>query len=293
MILFIFLGVIGLFVVLACLVVTEQQTVKISQLFGKFHKVYNAGLSFKIPFFEGIVSTVDLRIQQLNVQVETKTSDNVFVSVMVAVQYFVDPIKSKEAYYMLDDVKKQFSSYVFDIIRSQVPTLTLDDSFAKKDDIANAIKKELSVTMSSYGFNIVTALVTNIDPDIKVKEAMNEINTAKRLQEASIARGEADKILVVKKAEAESESKRLQGEGIAKERLAIANGIKDSFDSMVASGVKPDEVMSILLLTQYFDTLSSIGGNGKVLFIDPSVNGVSNIKRDLLASLEASKDIDN
>lgn len=282
---------IGLFIVLLCfsILTVEEKTIKVTQLFGKFHKAYNAGLNFRIPFFEWVAGTIDLRIQQLDVQVETKTKDNVFINIMVAVQYYTDPEKAVTSFYKLDNAKKQFTSYVFDTIRSQVPKLNLDDVFEKKEDIAIAVKKELQATMSDFGFEIVTALVTNIDPDTKVKNSMNEINASQRLQVASQAKGEAEKILTVKKAEGEAESKRLQGKGIADERLEIAKGLKESAELIKEAGVSKEHVMDILMLTQYFDTLGKIGSGGKVLFVNSSPSGMTDFRKEIMSAIEGTK----
>ena len=287
--------VVGLIIIFAVFIfltikIVRQQSVKIIERFGKFHKIMYSGLNFKLPIIDRVAGSVDLRIQQLNVRVETKTKDNVFVSVPVAVQYYVLKDKAYEAFYKLDNPKEQIQSYVFDTVRSQIPTMILDDVFEKKEQIALSIKTELSKTMDDFGYFIVTALVTDIDPDSKVKEAMNEINAQQRFREASIAKGEGEKTLAVKRAEAEAESKRLQGEGIAKERLAIVKGLEESVSIMEkATGIKADEVMSILMLTQYFDTMKSMGDKGNsTVFLPASPEGIGALQNSIITAIKSS-----
>ena len=239
----------------------EQQTIAVIERFGKFIRLAGPGFHTKAPFIEKIAGRVTLRVQQLDVRVETKTKDNVFVHVTVAVQYFVLEQKVYDAYYKLNDPSMQIKSFIFDVVRSQVPTIILDELFEKKDEIAKAVKTELNETMTSFGFQIVNALVTDIEPDIKVKEAMNEINSAQRLRMAAVEKGEADKILRVKIAEAEAQSKALQGKGIADQRKAIIEGLRESVDEFQKSihGSSAQDVMNLVLLTQYFDTIKEIG----------------------------------
>jgi regulator of protease activity HflC (stomatin/prohibitin superfamily) len=210
--------------------VVQQQTAAIVQSFGKYNRVAGPGLHFRIPFVEKVAGTVNLRVQQLDVEVETKTQDNVFVRVVVSVQYFVPPDKVYDAFYRLDDPVNQIRAFVFDVVRARVPQIRLDDVFEKKDEIATAVREELSQVMDDFGYGIVKALVTDIDPDAKVKAAMNEINAAQRMRVAATERGEADKILQVKAAEAEAESKALSGRGIADQRRAIIEGLRESVD---------------------------------------------------------------
>jgi regulator of protease activity HflC (stomatin/prohibitin superfamily) len=206
-----------------------------------------------------------MRIQQLDVAIETKTMDNVFVNMRVSVQYHVIKNKKHEAFYLLDDPESQISAYIFDDVRAEVPKMELDDLFAKKDDIANAVRSNLDNAMNEYGFQIVKALITDIDPDKNVKESMNRINAAKRDKEAALEEAEAEKITIVKKAEADAESKRLQGEGIAQQRLEIVKGFKESVEDFHNSlqDISSSEVMQFVLMTQYFDTLNNIGSNSK------------------------------
>jgi regulator of protease activity HflC (stomatin/prohibitin superfamily) len=197
--------------------------------------------------------------------VETKTQDNVFVRVVVSVQYFVPPDKVYDAFYRLDDPVNQIRAFVFDVVRARVPQIRLDDVFEKKDEIATAVREELSQVMDDFGYGIVKALVTDIDPDAKVKAAMNEINAAQRMRVAATEKGEADKILQVKAAEAEAESKALSGRGIADQRRAIIEGLRESVDEFqrTVSGTSTQDVMNLILLTQYFDTLKEMGNSSK------------------------------
>ncbi len=240
-----------------------QQTAVIIQRFGKFVRVAQPGLNFKTPFVEMIAGRINLRVQQLDVRVETKTEDNVFVHVIVAVQYHVLPDKVYDAFYRLSNANTQITAFVFDVVRARVPRIKLDDLFEKKDEIADAVKNELSHVMYDFGYGIVKALVTDIDPDHKVKLAMNEINAAQRMRVAATEKGEADRILKVKAAEAEAQSKALQGKGIADQRRAIVDGLRESVDEFQKSvpGTSAQDVMNLVLMTQYFDTLKEIGAS--------------------------------
>lgn len=234
------------------------------QRFGKFVRVAGAGLNFKLPWIEKVVSKVDLRVQQLDVKMETKTKDNVFVQIPVSIQYHVLPDRVYEAYYKLSDPKEQIGSFVFNVILGHVPKMILDEAFERQNDIAVAVKQELDGVMEGFGYGIVKALVTDIIPDAKVKSAMNDINAARREQEAANARGEAEKILKVKQAEAEAQSKQLQGQGIANQRKAIIDGLRKSVElfKQGVEGATAKDVMILVLLTQYFDTLKDIGSSG-------------------------------
>ncbi len=252
-------------VVALSLFTVRQQTVAIVERFGKFNKTSSAGLNMKIPVIDQVVGRVSMRVQQLDVRVETKTKDNVFVFVVVSVQYYVLPNKVIDAFYRLQNAQEQITSYVFDTVRARVPNVNLDQLFETKDDIANAVKTELDTVMDDFGYGIVKALVTDIDPDAKVKESMNEINAAQRQREAAIQQAEADKIRVVKAAEGEAESKALQGQGIANQRKAIIEGLRESVKNFSndVDGVKSQDVMNLVMMTQYFDTIKELGLSGK------------------------------
>jgi regulator of protease activity HflC (stomatin/prohibitin superfamily) len=259
-------GLVAIVAMLAASVYTvDQQTVAMIQRLGKFHREAGPGIHLKFPLLDQIVSRINLRVQALDVGIETKTEDNVFVNMVVSVQYFVLPEKVYEAQYKLDDAHRQIRSYVFDVVRAQVPRIKLDDVFEKKDDIAEAVKVELSHVMESFGYGIVKTLVTDIEPDPHVKAAMNEINAAQRLRVAANEKGEAEKILKVKSAEGDAQSKALQGKGIADQRAAIVAGLRDSVDEFQRSvpGTTAKDVMNLVLMTQYFDMLKEIGASSK------------------------------
>lgn len=282
-------GFIGFLTFLGSFYTVDQNQEGVVERFGKFVRTAKAGLNFKIPFIES-VSKLDLRVRQLDVVVETKTHDNVFVKTKVSVQYNVaDVVK---AMYRLKDEKTQISSYVFDVVRSQLPKLTLDEVFEKKDDVATAVKAELSDAMDDFGYLIVKTLVTDIDPDERVKASMNEINAQVRLRAAAQEKAEADKILSVKKAEAEAEAKALQGQGIANERAAIINGLKNSIHEMSeATGADASHVMSLLMMTQYFDTLKAVGttGNNNTIMLPHQPGGIGDIQTQIMSALQATK----
>ncbi len=259
------MGAIGLVLILKTFVIVTEQTAVIIERFGKFNRIANSGIGLIIPFIDKKASTVNLRVQQLDVEIETKTKDNVFVHLQVSVQYKIDRNSVKEAYYSLDNARNQIASYIFDDVRAEVPKLELDDVFAKKEDIAIAVQQNISESMQEYGFVIIKALVTDINPDAKVKESMNRINAAKREKEAASEEGEALKIKIIKEAEADAESKRLSGHGIAQQRLEIVRGFKESVTDFKKSveQVSHEEVMQFVLMTQYFDTIRDIGANSK------------------------------
>jgi regulator of protease activity HflC (stomatin/prohibitin superfamily) len=246
------------------LIVTEQTSVVIER-FGKFKSIATSGFSLIIPFIDRKAAVVNLRVQQLDVTVETKTLDNVFVNLQVSVQYKVQRENVKDAYYSMDNPKNQIASYIFDDVRSEVPRLELDDVFARKEDIAVAVQQNIQESMNQYGYHIIKALITDIDPDSKVKDAMNRINAAKRDKEAAYEEGESKKIKIIKEAEAEAEAKRLSGEGVAKQRMEIVRGFKESVEDFKKSldAVTHEEIMQFVLMTQYFDTIKDIGANSK------------------------------
>ncbi|MDA7762660.1 SPFH domain-containing protein [Crocinitomicaceae bacterium] len=245
--------------------IVKEASAAVIERFGKFQSVRTSGLSLMIPFIDSKTSVVNLRVQQLDVTIETKTLDNVFVNLQVSVQYQVRREYVKEAYYSLENAKNQIASYVFDDVRAEVPKLELDDVFARKEDIAIAVQSNISESMAEYGYKIIKALITDIDPDHKVKDAMNRINAAKRDRQAANEEGEAQKIIIIKQAEAEAESKRLSGEGIAQQRLEIVRGFKESVEDFKKSldTVTHEEIMQFVLMTQYFDTIKDIGANSK------------------------------
>jgi regulator of protease activity HflC (stomatin/prohibitin superfamily) len=267
----------------SCFFVVEQQTVAVIETFGKFSKIANPGLNFRIPLIQKVAGRLSLRFLQLDVRAETKTHDNVFVHITVSVQYFVMADKVYEAFYKLQDPSLQINSYVFDVIRARVPKITIDKLFEEKEEIANAIKGELNEIMTQFGFGILNSLVTDIEPDAKVKTAMNEINAAERLKVAAYEKAEAEKIMKVKAAEAEAEAKALQGKGIADQRRAIVEGLKESVEDFKATvtGTSAHDVMNLVLMTQYFDTLKEIGQNSNTILVPHSPGGMQDIQTQM------------
>jgi len=281
-------AVIVVFILSSGFFVVHQQTKEIIERLGRYHRLAEPGLNFKWPIIDKRVWTVGLRVQQLVVTVETKTKDNVFVKVPVAVQYRAIPDRAADTYYQLTEDQKQLTSYVLDVVRAKVPTLALDEVFEKKDDIAAAVKEHLDETMKTFGWEVLSALVTDVDPAENVKAAMNEIQAQTRLQVAAQAKGEANKVLTVKNAEAEAESKRLQGEGIANQRKAIVEGLRESVKQFQdATGVNATDVLRLVLLTQYFDTLKEIGvsAGSKVIMLPHAPAGMSDIADQITKSI--------
>ena len=273
----------------------ETQTAAIVQRFGRFVRVAGPGLNFKTPWIEGVVARLDLRVQQHDVQVETKTKDNVFVKIPVAVQYHVLPEKVYEAFYRLSLPEQQIESYVFNVVLGHVPKMNLDEAFEQQSAIAIAVKQELDEVMAGFGYGIVKALVTDIVPDEKVKEAMNDINAAQREQVAANARGEAEKILKVKQAEAEAASKALQGKGIADQRKAIIDGLRESVELFQkgVEGSTAKDVMAMVLMTQYFDTLREIGVSSRTntIMMPHSPGGLNDFFDQLRGSFMMASDL--
>jgi regulator of protease activity HflC (stomatin/prohibitin superfamily) len=271
----------------------EQQTVAVIERFGRFLRLAKPGLHWRIPVIDRIASRETLRIRQLDVDVETKTRDNVFVFTKVSVQFQVLPDKVRDAYYRLNDPAKQITSYVFDLVRAEIPKLQLDEVFERKDDVATAVKEELSQVMADFGYGIVKALVTDINPDEQVKASMNSINAAQRERVAAEERGEAEKILMVKQAEAEAESKKLQGVGIADQRKAIVDGLRESVIEFRQGvpGSSAQDVMNLVLITQYFDMLKDLGSASKTntIFVDHSPGGMADV-RNMIVQAMASAD---
>lgn len=288
----IFLAIAGLIVltlVLGSFFTVNTAQVAVVTRFGKFLRTAEPGLNWKMPYFDSVAGLVSLRVNQISLTMETKTRDNVFVTIPISVQNRVRPEKVFDAYYKLSDPVAQIKSYVEQVILGHVPSMTLDEVFASQSSIAAAVKQELDADMALFGYEIVNVLVTDIVPDEKVKSAMNDINAAQREQVAANARGEAEKILVVKKAEAEAESKALQGQGIANQRKAIIEGLQLSVEQFqkAVEGATSKEVMQLVLVTQYFDTLKSIGESDKTntLFLSHSPAAVSEVSDQILKSM--------
>ena len=271
----------------------KQQKAAIIERFGKFHSIRQSGLHFKIPLVDKISGRLSLKIQQLDVIVETKTKDDVFVKLNVSVQFKVIKEKVYDAFYKLDYPHDQITSYVFDVVRAEVPKMKLDDVFERKDDIAIAVKSELNEAMMTYGYDIIKTLVTDIDPDEQVKQAMNRINASEREKIAAQYEGDAQRILIVEKAKAEAESKRLQGQGIADQRREIARGLEESVDVLNNVGINSQEASALIVVTQHYDTLQSIGEetNSNLILLPNSPQAGSDMLNNMIASFTASNQI--
>ena len=273
--------------------IINQQTAGVIERFGKFHSIRQSGLQLKIPIIDRIAGKLSLKIQQLDVIIETKTKDDVFVKLKVSVQYKVIKEKVYDAFYKLDFPHEQITSYVFDVVRAEVPKMILDDVFLKKDDIAIAVKSELNVAMMEYGYDIIKTLVTDIDPDAQVKEAMNRINASEREKVAAQFEGDAARILIVEKAKAEAESKRLQGQGIADQRREIARGLEESVSVLNKVDITSQEASALIVVTQHYDTLQSIGQetNSNLILLPNSPQAGSEMLNNMVASFTASNQI--
>jgi regulator of protease activity HflC (stomatin/prohibitin superfamily) len=283
----------GALIIFTGFFVVKQQSSAIVERFGKFLSIRQSGLHFKIPLVDRISGRISLRILQLDVIVETKTKDDVFVKLKVSVQYKIIQEKVYEAFYKLDYPQDQITSYVFDVVRAVVPKMKLDDVFEKKNEIADAVKGELNDAMINYGYDIIKALVTDIDPDAEVKAAMNKINAAERKKVAAQYEGDAERILIVEKAKAEAQSKRLQGQGIADQRREIARGLEESVDVLNNVGINSQEASALIVVTQHYDTLQSIGGetNSNLILLPNSPQAGSEMLNNMVASFSASNQI--
>ncbi|WP_159801422.1 SPFH domain-containing protein [Flavobacterium sp. MK4S-17] len=283
----------ALIIFLSSFFTVKQQTAVIVERFGKFQSIRHAGLHLKIPIIDRIAGRVNLKIQQLDVIIETKTKENVFVKMKVSVQFKVIQEKVFEAFYKLEYPHDQITSYVFDVVRAEVPKLKLDDVFERKDDIAIAVKRELNDAMTTYGYDIINTLITDIDPDIQVKNAMNRINAADREKSAAEYEAEAQRIRIVAKAKAEAESKRLQGQGIADQRREIARGLVESVDVLNRVGINSQEASALIVVTQHYDTLQAIGSdtNSNLILLPNSPQAGSEMLNNMVASFTASNQV--
>ncbi len=287
--------VIGILVIFFLIIVgsgmftVQQQTHAVVERFGRFRKISPPGLNFKWPLIETIAGRVTHRVQELEIKVESKTKDDVFVDILIAVQYYVSdaPDAVRSAFYRLTNPRQQISSYVFDTVRALVPDMAVDHVFAEKDKIAQAVKDRLQVTVQQFGFTILQSLVNDIQPDSKVKDAMNQVNASARLKEAAKNEAEAQKIRVIAQAEAEARAKELQGVGIARQRLAIANGLKESVATCAEAGISPEEATKMVLLTQHYDTLTAVGTHSKsvVMMVPYSPQGMTQVAEQITAAL--------
>lgn len=285
--------VFALIILLSSFFTVKQQSAAIIERFGKFQSIRHSGLQMKIPIVDRVAGRMSLKIQQLDVIVETKTLDDVFVRLKISVQFMVISQKVYDAFYKLDYAHDQITSYVFDVVRAEVPKMRLDDVFVKKDDIAIAVKTELNDAMLEYGYDIIKTLVTDIDPDPQVKAAMNRINASEREKIAAQFEGDAARILIVERAKAEAESKRLQGQGIADQRREIARGLEESVDVLNRVGINSQEASALIVVTQHYDTLQSIGEhvNSNLILLPNAPHAGSDMLNNMVASFTASNQI--
>ncbi|SNR52071.1 SPFH domain-containing protein [Lutibacter flavus] len=289
---------IGTYVILFIVVVlivsglftVKQQTIAIIERFGKFQSTRSPGLQLKVPLIDKVAGRVSLRIQQLDVIVETKTQDDVFVHLKISVQFLIRPDHVYDAFYKLQNPHEQITAFIFDVVRAEVPKMILDDVFEKKEEIALAIQRDLKQAMLDYGYDIIKALVTDIDPDENVKIAMNRINAADREKIAAQHEGDAQRILIVERAKAEAESKRLQGKGIADQRREIARGLEESVVVLNRAGINSQEASALIIITQHYDTLQSIGSDTKsnLILLPNNPNAASTMLNDMVTSLVAA-----
>jgi regulator of protease activity HflC (stomatin/prohibitin superfamily) len=285
--------VLSIIILFSGIFTVKQQSSAVLERFGKFLSIRNSGLHFKIPIIDQIAGRINLKVQQLDVLVETKTKDDVFVKLKISVQFQVIKANVYDAFYKLESPHDQITSYVFDVVRAEVPKMKLDDVFERKDDIAIAVKRELNQAMSDYGYDIIKTLVTDIDPDAQVKSAMNRINAAEREKVAAEYVAEAERIKIVAKARAEAESKRLQGQGIADQRREIARGLEESVDVLNKVGINSQEASALIVVTQHYDTLQAIGEetNTNLILLPNSPQAGSDMLNNMIASFTASNQI--
>ena len=282
-----------LIIAVTALFIVRQQTSVIIERFGKFQSIRQAGLNIKIPLVDRTAGRISLKIQQLDVIVETKTKDDVFVQLKISVQFVISKDHVYDAFYKLQNPHEQITAFIFDVVRAEVPKMILDDVFEKKEEIALAIKRDLKQAMLDYGYDIIKALVTDIDPDENVKIAMNRINAAEREKIAAQHEGDAERILIVERAKAEAESKRLQGRGIADQRREIARGLEESVDVLNSAGINSQEASALIVITQHYDTLQSIGSstNSNLILLPSNPNAASSMLNDMVTSLVAANKI--
>ena len=278
-------------VVASTLYVVRQQTVVIIERFGKYQTTSGSGMHVRLPFgIDKIAARIQLRLLQSEIVVETKTKDNVFVTLNVATQYRVNEQNVTDSYYKLMRPEAQIKSYIEDALRSSVPKLTLDELFEKKAEIALEVQHQVAEEMSTYGYLIVKTLITKVEPDAEVKQSMNEINAAQRKRVAAQELANADKIKIVTAAEAEAEKDRLHGVGIAQQRKAIVDGLAESIQELKDAnvGMTEEQIMSILLTNQYLDTLNTFAAKGnQTLFLPNHPEGIEDIRTQILSSLKA------
>jgi regulator of protease activity HflC (stomatin/prohibitin superfamily) len=285
--------IVGIVLIALAVFAVRQQTFAVVERWGKFNRVVGPGIHMKVPIMDRVAGRVSIRVQELNVSIKTKTNDNVFVDLLIAVQYFVDgEDKVWDAFYRLTNPQTQMESWIFDNVRAKVPGMTLDSVFENKEEIAKEIEESLSARLSEYGYKLVRALVNDIQPDKGVADAMNEINKQQRLRVAAEHEGEAKKIIVIKEAEADARSKELSGEGIAKQRIAIVAGLRESVkDASDALGVNAEGVMTLVLMTQYYDMLTDVGKNSRTntIMLPHTPGAVGELREQIISAIETGK----
>lgn len=281
------------FIALTGVRIVKQQTTIIIERFGKFQSIKHAGLNIIIPGIDQVAGKLSLKIQQLDVDVETKTKDDVFVRLNISVQFQIIRSAIGEAFYELSNPNAQITSYIFDTVRAQVPRMKLDDVFEKKNEIAVAIRGELEAVMREYGYQIIKTLVTDIDPDADVKKSMNRINASERLKVAAEFQAEAQRIKIVAEAKANAESKKLQGQGTADQRREIARGLEESVDMLNKVGIGSQEASALIVITQHYDTLQAMGenSNSNVILLPNSPSAASDMMSSLITSLSTAEEI--
>jgi len=288
-------GLVALMILLSGLFTVEQQTHALVERFGKFRKICGPGLNFKVPLIDTVAGRITHRVRELEIHVESKTKDDVFVDLLIAVQFYVREATESviAAHYKLMNPQQQISSYVFDTVRALVPEMPVDNVFSEKEKIARAVKERLQDTMEEFGYTILQALVNDIQPDPEVKRAMNKVNASARLKEAAKNEAEAAKIRVIAEAEAEARAKELQGVGIARQRLAIARGLKESVEACAEAGISPEEATKMVLLTQHYDTVTAVGARSKstIMMVPYTPQGMSSVSDQIMQALLATGDV--
>lgn len=292
------LGVLAVFilvVVLSGAFTVQQQTRAVVERFGRFVRVAEPGLNFKVPVIDRVAAVISQRVRELEIRVESKTKDDVFVEIIIAVQFFVRETEEavKAAAYRLSNPHQQISSYVFDVVRSLVPEMPVDNVFSEKEKIAVAVKDRLQETMQEFGYTILQALVNDIQPDAEVKKAMNKVNASARMKEAAKNEAEAKKIRVIAEAEAEARAKELQGVGIARQRLAIARGLKESVEACTQAGISPAEATRMVLMTQHYDAVTAVGTRSRstIMMVPYAPTGMSAVGDQIVQAMLATDHI--
>merc|ERR1719499_718929 len=237
-----------------------EGNVGVVQRRGAYDGWVEPGLIWTCPILHS-VTPVSIQTKQDMIHTDCKTKDNVTVTVTTAVQYYVERTKVEEAVFIVEDGRAQIRTGVNNVVRSELPALELDEAYENKDQLRKAVLAKIQPEMQKVGFYIRDILITDLHPDRTVLQSMNAINASQRQRQAAVEQGEAQKVLLVKKAEAESESKFLSGQGLSRMRLEIARGFKQSMDAMADGGLSAKESMNMLITTQYVDMLKDFAMN--------------------------------